>query len=119
VSLITTVDRVRNRRGFTTSDLTDSLLEQFIRDQQAFLEDPLDKTFTEGDDGFELACSVVTDLSAIITLLRFTGTRLMVWPPRKPQPDHHGTDRLHEPKDNPGHPSERPAPIGVLAEARG
>ncbi len=73
MSLITTVDRVRNRMGFTTSDLTDPILEEFIADQQAFLEDQLDKTFEEGDDGFELARSVVTDLSAMMALVRLTG----------------------------------------------
>ncbi len=59
--------------GFTTSDLTDEILEDFIGDQQAFVEDTLDKTFTGGDDGYELARSVVTDLAAMMALVRLTG----------------------------------------------
>lgn len=59
--------------GLTTSDLTDPILEEFIGDQQAFLEDILDKTFSEGDDGFEFTRSVVTNLSAMMALVRLTG----------------------------------------------
>lgn len=38
VNLITTVDRVRDPMDSTTSHLTNSILEDFLADQQAFLE---------------------------------------------------------------------------------
>ena len=71
--LITTVQRVRDRMGFTTADLTDGILADFIGDQQAFVESTLGRTFADGDDGFELARSVVTDLAAMMALVRLTG----------------------------------------------
>lgn len=71
--LLTTVQRVRDRMGFTTADLTDGIIGDFIGDQQAFVEGTLGRTFAEGDEGFELARSIVTDLAAMMALVRLTG----------------------------------------------
>lgn len=73
MTLLTSAARVRDRMGFTTADLTDAILEDFIRDQQAFVETSVRRTFKEGDEGFELARSVVTDLAAMMALVRLTG----------------------------------------------
>lgn len=70
---LTTPERVRNRMGFTTEDMTDTLLTEFIEDQQAFLENEIDQTWQQGDDGYELARAVVTDLAAMMGLVRITG----------------------------------------------
>lgn len=73
MALLTTAARVRDRMGFTTADLTDAILEDFIRDQQAFVETTVKRTFAAGEEGFELARSVVTDLAAMMALVRLTG----------------------------------------------
>jgi len=70
---LTTPQRVRDRMGFTTADLTDPILAEFIADQQAFVETSAKRTFREGDAGFDLARSVVTDLAAMMALVRLTG----------------------------------------------
>lgn len=70
---LTTPRRVRDRMGFTTADLTDPILAEFIADQQAFVETTVKRTFAPGDAGFELARSVVTDLAAMMALVRLTG----------------------------------------------
>jgi hypothetical protein len=70
---LTTPQRVRDRMGFTTADLTDPILEQFIGDQQAFVEGTVRRAFAAGDAGYELARSVVTDLAAMMALVRLTG----------------------------------------------
>lgn len=71
--LLTTPQRVRDRMGFTTADLTDAILEGFIADQQAFVEASTRRAFRPGDAGYELARSVVTDLAAMMALVRLTG----------------------------------------------
>jgi len=60
--------------GFTTEDLTDARIEEFIGDQQAFVEQRIGHEFTsESDDGYDLARSVVTDLAAMTALVRMSG----------------------------------------------
>jgi len=58
---------------FTTSDLTNPILTDFISDQQALVERTTRRTYREGDDDFEVARSVVTDLDAMMALVRLTG----------------------------------------------
>lgn len=59
--------------GFTTSDLTDQILQDFITDAQAFVKGRTKRTYAEGDDHYELARGVVTDLAVMYALVRLTG----------------------------------------------
>jgi hypothetical protein len=69
---IATPRLVRNRCGLTESDVSDEVLEEFINDQQAFVELALGRPLRPDDRSFSLARSVVTDLAAIMALVRAT-----------------------------------------------
>ncbi len=72
--LLTTPDRVRNRLGYVDIELTDQILEEYIEDAQAFIEEFTRRTFIEGrDTEFGLARSVCTDLATIYAIIRPAG----------------------------------------------
>lgn len=73
MTALTTPQRVRDRVGLGVEDLDDAVLEGFIADQQAAVEAAARRTFAPGDEGFELARSVVTDLAAAMALVRLAG----------------------------------------------
>ena len=71
---LTTPARVRNRLGFVDIELTDQILEEYIEDAQAYIEEFTRRTFIEGvDTQFSLARSVCTDLATIYSIIRPAG----------------------------------------------
>ncbi len=58
---IATPARVRNRIQATEADIPDAVLNEFIVDEQAFVESYAGKTFAESDPQFGLARSICTE----------------------------------------------------------
>jgi hypothetical protein len=56
--------RVRNRIQAAEADISDEVLNEFIADEQAFIESYPGKTFAETDPHFALARSICTDRCA-------------------------------------------------------
>ena len=66
---ITTSARVRNRIQAAEGDISDAVLDEFIADEQAFIESYAGKTFAESDPQFGLARSICTDRCAAKALV--------------------------------------------------
>jgi hypothetical protein len=69
---ITTPIRVRNRIQAAEADISDDVLNEFIADEQAFIEAYAQKTFPESDPQFGLARSICTDRCAAKGLVFIT-----------------------------------------------
>jgi hypothetical protein len=66
---ITTPARVRNRIQAAEAEISDDVVNEFIADEQAFIETYACKTFTETDPQFALARSICTDRCAAKALV--------------------------------------------------
>jgi len=66
---ITTPARVRNRIQATEAEISDDVLNEFIADEQAFIEAYAQKTFTDTDSQLPLARSICTDRCAAKALV--------------------------------------------------
>jgi hypothetical protein len=66
---ITTPARVRNRIQAAEAEISDDVLNEFIADEQAFIESYAGKTFLETDTQFALARSICTDRCAAKALV--------------------------------------------------
>jgi len=66
---LTTASRVRNRVNLTKYDIPDSVIQEFIDDDQAYIEEFAQKTFPESDPQFGIARNVCTDRGAARALL--------------------------------------------------
>jgi len=66
---ITTPARVRNRIQATEAEISDDVLNEFIADEQAFIEAYAQKTFTGTDSQLPLARSICTDRCAAKALV--------------------------------------------------
>jgi hypothetical protein len=69
---ITTPASVRARIGLAEDEVPEEVLDEFIADQQAYLELATRRTYAEGDPGFRVARCVVRDLVAVLALVRLT-----------------------------------------------
>ena len=69
---MTTPARVRDRIQTTEADISDDVLNEFIADEQAFIEAYAQKTFPESDPQFGLARSICTDRCAAKALVFIT-----------------------------------------------
>ena len=58
---ITTPARVRNRIHASEADISDDVLNEFIADEQAFVESYAGKTFADTDPQLGLARSICTN----------------------------------------------------------
>ena len=71
---LTTPARVRHRLGYADIELTDQILEEYIEDAQAYIEEETRRTYIDGrDPEFPLARSVCTDLATIYAIIRPAG----------------------------------------------
>lgn len=66
---ITTPARVRNRIQAAEAEISDDVLNEFIEDEQAFIEEYAGKTFLLTDPQFPLARSICTDRCAAKALV--------------------------------------------------
>jgi hypothetical protein len=66
---ITTPARVRNRIQAAEAEISDDVLNEFIADEQAFVESYAGKTFADTDPQIGLARSICTDRCAAKALL--------------------------------------------------
>jgi len=66
---ITTPTRVRNRIQAAEAEIADDVLNEFIADEQAFIESYAAKTFPEADPQLALAHSICTDRCAAKALV--------------------------------------------------
>ncbi len=66
---ITTPARVRNRIRAAEADISDDVLDEFIADEQAFVESYAGKTFADTDPQIALARSICTDRCAAKALV--------------------------------------------------
>jgi len=67
---LTTPARIRNRIDVKEADISDDVLNEFIEDEQAFIEGYAKKTFLVSDSQFGIARSVCTDRCAVKALMR-------------------------------------------------
>ena len=70
---LTNYNRVSNRIGFDSKDISSSAVEEYIEDAQAIIEGDTECTFAEGDTGYKLARAACTDLAAAYALVRMLG----------------------------------------------
>jgi len=61
--------RVRNRIRAAEAEISEDVLNEFIADEQAFVESYADKTFAESDPQIALARSICTDRCAAKALV--------------------------------------------------
>jgi len=66
---ITTPARIRNRIQAAEAEIADDVLDEFIADEQAFIESYAGKTFAEADPQLALARSICTDRCAAKALV--------------------------------------------------
>ena len=66
---LTTPGRVRNRIQTVEAEISDDVLNEYIADEQAFIETYAGKTFPESDPQFALARSICTDRCAAKALV--------------------------------------------------
>jgi hypothetical protein len=66
---ITTPARVRNRIQAAQAEIADDVLNEFIADEQAFVESYAGKTFAEADPQIGLVRSICTDRCAAKALV--------------------------------------------------
>ena len=69
IMAITAPARVRNRIQAAEGEISDAVLNEFIADEQAFVEAYAQKAFVESDPQFGLARSICTDRCAAKALL--------------------------------------------------
>ena len=70
---LTTPDRVRRRLGYSDPTLTDTALQEYIDDAQAYIERVTRTTFVPADPLYSLARAVCTDIAAIYAVVRPAG----------------------------------------------
>ena len=67
--MLSTPYRVRNNLRFADITLTDTILDQYITDAQAYVEKATRRTFVASDPDYELAVEAVTDFATERVLL--------------------------------------------------
>ena len=73
MTTLTTADRVLRRLGYTDPSLTTQVIDEYIEDVQAYMENECNKVWDSTDREFGLARSVCTDGAAMYCVIRPSG----------------------------------------------